>query len=226
MSKESRTVIVAAWITGIFGCLGAVIAGMIAVLPPLIEKINNPPRENVIVVTVIPPTLSLQTAVPPSATPEFVDIPPTVFIPTPTFSGTGANYPAANLQNVWVDYDVTENNQQGMRIHLNFTIDNLQGVQCQAVAFFYYSTGEMLKDFNNTYSSVNGQVSIGQYFTPAYVNTVFNDLTLFMPYSELHMEPGSYNLAFQVLLFDISQGVSTAQEIGRSNFVYFDLTQQ
>jgi len=226
MSKESRTVIVAAWITGAFGCLGAVIAGLFAVLPPLIEKVNNPSRDNVIVVTVIPPTLPVQTPLSSTATPEPVDVPITPFISTPTSYDPGSTYPVAKLQNVWVDYDVSENDQQGMRIHLSFTIDNLQGVQCQAVAFFYYSTGEILKDFNNAYNSVNGQVSVGQYFTPAYINTVYNDLTLFMPYSELHMQPGSYHLAIQVSLFDISQGVSSAPELTRSDYVYFDFDQQ
>lgn len=107
----------------------------------------------------------------------------------------------ATIQSVWVDHNVFENDVKGMRIHVKFSINNLQQVPCTATAYFYLDSGEALRDFNHKYNTTDGHVSVSTSFTPGYVNTSYNDLQLFMPYSELHMNKGTYQLKFFIQLF-------------------------
>ena len=104
----------------------------------------------------------------------------------------------ATIDKLWVEYDVLENNVKGMRIHVNFTIYNYKGRKGYCSAYFYNSDGTALKDYNNVYNTVNGNVSTSDTFVPIYDNTTFNDHTLFIPYTELHRTKGYYDLKVNV----------------------------
>jgi hypothetical protein len=111
------------------------------------------------------------------------------------------NAATGQIQSVWVDHNIFEDGVKGMRIHVKFSINNLQNVPCRAIAYFYFASGEALKDFNKKYNSFDGQVSVGTDFTPGFVDTSYNDLQLFMPYDELHMNKGQHQLKFIIELF-------------------------
>lgn len=104
------------------------------------------------------------------------------------------------IQKIWVDHNVYEEQKKGMRIHITFDVRNLKSKKCKANAYFYYTSGKPLKDFNDELSTTDGNVAMHDTFTPTYANSSFKDFQLFMPYDELHMGTGKYNLKFVIKL--------------------------
>lgn len=128
---------------------------------------------------------------------------------------------SAKINKVWVDYDVYEDGKKGMRIHVNMSAYNLNSKQCRAVVYFYTESGTKLKDTNGSYRTSAGDVSCGKNFTPHYNSSSFEDFTIFMPYSELHITyKGSFK--FFVNLWD--QSVSPSKDLAESDWVSFTFT--
>jgi acyl carrier protein len=119
------------------------------------------------------------------------------------------NQPKGTFNKTWVDFDVVEAGIRGMRIHFNFQVDNVKNSKCQATAFFYSDDGNHLKDNNKNYCSTSGQVCTSDDFTPGYKNSLYEDLSLFMPYDELHLG-GDHGLTFRIRLFDRSKQTDIA----------------
>jgi len=96
----------------------------------------------------------------------------------------------ANIESLTVDHNVTENGQKGMKIHVKFTIEDLQDIRCYVGAYFYYANGDLLmaKSGDSEHSSSNGSVLVGSDFIPKYRSTTFEDFSLFMPYDALNMD--------------------------------------
>jgi len=130
--------------------------------------------------------------------------------------------PAAQVQNVWVDHNLyNEYQQAGMLIHVQFAAQNLQNVNCNAGAYYFTADGQPLMDYyNDLYRSPDGQVSVGSNFVPAYPAAEFSDFQLFLPYDELHLQSGQWQLFFRVYLFDMSTG----QPLAASPDIYFNYT--
>jgi len=107
----------------------------------------------------------------------------------------------------------------GMDIYVSFDIANYRDREGMAAAYFYFGdeSNRPLRDFNGQYRDAAGNVSVGRYFSPVYDNTTFTDLLLFMPYSELHMAPGSYDLKFYVAIWNTEEWL----ELTSSGWQYF-----
>lgn len=153
------------------------------------------------------------TPIPPTATPE----PPTATLPPPSPTEAPTELPtlqpvtrsggsSARINNIWVDYDVVQMGTDGMLIHVSFEIDGLEGVPCGIAAYFYTEEGERLMDVDDSYDSEGGQVVTYQDFTPVYPSAVFNDFQLFMPYDELDLADGQYDLKFSILIWEKDSG--------------------
>ena len=99
-----------------------------------------------------------------------------------------------NFEDMWVDYDVTENGKKGMRIHLKFSAINLKGVDANAVVYFQKKNGEKIDGVSTSFRSKNGQLAIYKSLKPAYDEAVYKDLQLFMPYSEINVGSGKFDL--------------------------------
>ncbi|MDZ7260821.1 MAG: hypothetical protein ONB05_01695 [candidate division KSB1 bacterium] len=114
----------------------------------------------------------------------------------------------AIINDIWVDFNVVRLDdynelKKGMIIHIIFNIVGYKGTTGRAVCWFYYADTDVpLSDFNGRYQTIDGKVAVGKDFTPAYDNTIFTDFEMFMPYPELHMAVGTYNLKFKTGLFD------------------------
>lgn len=94
----------------------------------------------------------------------------------------------ASITKIWADYNVSDAyGNKGMNIHVKFDINGMLNRTGKAVAYFYRSNGTALVDMNNSYRTTNGKVSVGKDFVPNYENCTFNDLVMFIPYSELHL---------------------------------------
>ena len=154
--------------------------------------------------TPIPPT---ETSPPPTATSEPPTATPPGLTPTDTLpekSGTSPQVSSGRINDIWVDYDVVQLGRDGMLIHVKFQVDGLLNIPCVIGAYFYTESGEQLMDVNGAYVSEGGQVLSYQEFTPVYPSAVFNDFELFMPYDELDLPDGDYELKFSVSIWDMA----------------------
>lgn len=131
-----------------------------------------------------------------------------------------ANIITSRINQVWAEHNVTQDGRIGMRIHTSFDVSNMDKVQGLAVAYFYLKDGTPLKDFNGLFTSVTGQATSSIAFTPAYPSTNYSDLNFFMPYDELHMNAGRYDLKFKVELFRKKED-GNYENLKTSDWVYF-----
>ena len=115
-----------------------------------------------------------------------------------------SNYPDVStaFDRIWVDYNITEKNRKGMRIHTKFTVKNLKNVESYLAVFFENEDGTKILSNNREFRSKDGQLAVYRNLKPAYDNTVYNDLTTFLPYSEFQLKSGKYNLKMDVDLID------------------------
>jgi hypothetical protein len=104
--------------------------------------------------------------------------------------------PSATFDSIWVDYDITENDVLGMRIHLQFSTYGMKDMDAYVAIFFEYNDdmAGFLKDKNKKFQSSEGDVALYKAIKPAYDPADYKDLTLFMPYNEFDLEPGIYDL--------------------------------
>lgn len=108
----------------------------------------------------------------------------------------------------------------GMRISARMSAQNLRGEECRAVAYFAFENEQRLGDFNRYYTTDDGQVSTGTDFRPAYESASYRDLTLTIPYVELHLVPGRHSLKFHVQTYVKASG----QVVGTSWDEFFTVT--
>lgn len=118
-------------------------------------------------------------------------------------SGSGAK-----INRIWVDHNTFNGGQKGMMIHIDFEVNGLKNHTINPVAYFYYSNGNRLNDYDGYYRTTDGQVSIGDTSNADYEGTQWKDFKLFMPYNQLHMGTGSYDLKFQIEIHDKTSGKS------------------
>jgi hypothetical protein len=154
------------------------------------------------IVTVSPtPTVSPTSSVSPSPSPSASKSASPTPKPTDTpikSSTTGK----AKFDKTWVDYNVTEDGEKGMRIHLKFEVTGMEGVDSYVMVYFQKSDGTDLRTGSSLYGSKDGRVAAKRALKPGYDVTVYKDLDVFMPYSELSLDSGKYNLKMDIDLTD------------------------
>src|SRR5688500_16663506 len=67
--------------------------------------------------------------------------------------------PRATFERIWIDYDVMESNQNGMRIHVKFTVYELKNTDCFLGIYFRDASGNPLKDKNKKFYTTQGNVA-------------------------------------------------------------------
>ena len=88
-----------------------------------------------------------------------------------------------------------------MKVHVEFSTYNMLNIKGTCTANFYYANGTAIKDLNNSFQNADGNVSVEVVFTPGYRDAKYNDLELFIPYSELHVtNPGRTDLSVRIFL--------------------------
>lgn len=128
----------------------------------------------------------------------------------------GDTSPKANIESIWVDHNVYQNNYKGMKIHVKFTVENMNGNTIYAYAYFYWG--------NNTtplHDPNGNNLSFYTYGTPSYDNARFDDFVIFVPYAGLNMQPGQGSVS---LSFDISIRTSSGSELDRNDNTQFTLS--
>ena len=115
--------------------------------------------------------------------------------------------PSAKFEKLWVDYDITEDGLKGMRIHVKFTAYGMKNMDSYLAIYYLDDDEYPLKDNNDKFESTTGDVALYKSIKPGYDPAVYDDMQLFMPYSELDLTPGTYNLTMDVKLIYQQGGV-------------------
>lgn len=147
-------------------------------------------------------------------------IPTAIILPTSTMPAA-ARASAGRINNIWVDYDVVQLGRTGLLIHVEFQVDGLENVPCAIGAYFYTEAGERLNDQNGEYASEGNQVISYQNFTPVYPSAQFDDFELFLPYDELDLPDGDYDLKFLISIWDMA----VVEEVVSSPYYSFTYSQ-
>lgn len=121
---------------------------------------------------------------------------------------------AVTVDNVWLEHDVFEDGQKGVRVHARITATGRKGVK-ESVAAYFYLEGEPLRDGNGRYASEDGTVSTGDSFIPDYNEANSHELAMFLPLDELELAPGSHEVTARVQVFDhaLDRFVARAQPV-------------
>ena len=110
--------------------------------------------------------------------------------------------PSATIKEVRPEFDVERQGIRGMDIHLAFSVLNATDHTFAAAAHFYFAAGMPLRDFNGEYCAPDGTVFVGRTWQPGRIYLGYQNVVLFMPYSELHMRSGNHNLGFVASIWD------------------------
>jgi hypothetical protein len=106
--------------------------------------------------------------------------------------------PSAVFKDVWIDYDVTEGNQDGMRIHVSCEVTGLRNISSKIVARVTGEDGEYLTSDDSSYSNDNGELEASFDMKPGFATTVFKDADMFLPYSAISLREGVWNLKLDI----------------------------
>ena len=127
--------------------------------------------------------------------------------------------PEATVTSITTEHNIFEFGMKGMNIMFDFDVEGLKGKTGKCRAYFYFKNGVALIDNNGLYSSMDGRVSaIGDY-TPKYDKTTFTNYRIFIPYNELHLYRGMFDLKAYVQIYDNNNNI-----ISTSEYTYFNFT--
>lgn len=198
-------------VAGVFALFFLIIVAIAGIVGYNMMKNNKQP-----VVSNSPtPSASPSGSVSPSASPSASK----TSSPTPRPSETPNTTSDAKVKfdKVWVDYNVKEAGENGMRIHVKFQVSNLQGVDSKLIIFFQKADGTDLTG-SGLYSTNDGRLAAKRELKPGYDVTEYKDLEVFMPYSELGLSKGKYNLKMDIDLTDDDETV--IEHLGYHEFQY------
>lgn len=125
---------------------------------------------------------------------------------------------SAEFEKIWVDYNVKENGRLGMRIHVKFSVFNMKDVDSNLTIYFEKADGTKLTTPNKKFSSRDGQVAVSRALKPGFDDTIYKDLEIFMPYDELKLNRGKYDLKMDA---DVtSENGDLVEHLGYHDFTY------
>lgn len=139
-------------------------------------------------------------------------------MPTTVPTVKSANDPNGKIDRTWVDYNVTENERTGMRIHNKFSAYNLKDTECYLAVYFQKDDGTSLMSEDPSFRSAKGTLALFKLLKPNYANTIYDDIELFMPYGEFNVTPGKHKLKLDVDL--ITKDGNLIQHLNFHNFEY------
>jgi hypothetical protein len=103
----------------------------------------------------------------------------------------------AKVNRVWVDYDVYENKKKGMRIHVNFEVSGLKGVDSKLTVRIRKEDDSFLAS-KSSFANDDGELELAFEMRPGYPTTVYKDATIFLPYEEINLRKGVWDLKLDI----------------------------
>jgi uncharacterized protein (DUF697 family) len=116
--------------------------------------------------------------------------------------------PWARIHGIQTEHNVINNFEKGMRIHVDFELFNMTVNSGCCAVFFYQKNGRALKDFDQQFVTTDGCVCASAGFSTICDASRWKDFTFFMPYSQLHMNRGKYQLKYSLVVRGIFNGTS------------------
>ena len=108
----------------------------------------------------------------------------------------------AVVNKTWIEYGVLYNNEEGVYLHTNFTVNNMKGKEIRVVFYFYNSRKQKLLGGIAGYNTSEGQVSISETNTPNFDNTLYKDFKIFIPYRALPLKAGKNSWFVKAAIYD------------------------
>lgn len=131
---------------------------------------------------------------------------------------------SANIESVWIEQDVSSGGQQGLYVHVKFTVTGLNGKDGRVSTYYYDSSNNAIKDTNGSYCTTStNKVASSEDFKPIYDNAQYNDFKVFIPYSELHQSgtsPRTINVS--TIIWDCS--TSDHKQLAKKLYTSFSFT--
>jgi hypothetical protein len=131
---------------------------------------------------------------PKSSPSSSVSTPKTDDVATPKTDETLNSEPRATGSDIKADFNVKEGGRTGMRIYTTFTVYNLKGKDLYLALYFLDEDGNALKTSNKKFASTEGDVALFYSMKPGFDEAFYDKIELFMPYDELKLSKGNYNL--------------------------------
>lgn len=100
----------------------------------------------------------------------------------------------AEIKRIWVDYNVTRKGRRGMLIHVDFEVSGLKGIDAMLAVRVMNEDDEFLAAKSSTFNNSEGQLELNYPIRPGYDKTVYEDATVFLPYDEIVIGKGVWNL--------------------------------
>ncbi len=97
-----------------------------------------------------------------------------------------------------VEFNVMVGGKKGMYIRPNFTVYNMQNIGSQFIIEIETSTGVPIKAVSSKYASTSGNLIVGDRFTPCCDVAAYTDFSYFIPYSEINLGTGNYDLRLNI----------------------------
>jgi len=103
-------------------------------------------------------------------------------------------------------------------VHVKFSVFNMKDVDSNLTLYFEKADGTKLTTTNTKFSSKDGQVAVSRTLKPGFDDTIYKDLEIFMPYEELKLGRGKYNLKMDA---DVTlENGDLVEHLGYHDFTY------
>lgn len=106
--------------------------------------------------------------------------------------------PGTKVNSVTIDYNVTRNNKRGMLVHVNFEVAGMKGVDALLAIRIRKSDESYLESANAGFSNSEGEFEVTYAIKPGYDEAVYEDATLFIPYNEMIISRGTWDLDLDI----------------------------
>lgn len=114
--------------------------------------------------------------------------------------------PSATVEKIWIVQNQLHNDVKCLDIHAKIQTHYMNNEGGRLVALFDSPKGTMLLDVNNNYCTEDGQVSVGSDFGSHKEQAIYSDVTLIIPYDELHLKRGVNDYYIRLGVYDYSLG--------------------
>ena len=113
------------------------------------------------------------------------------------YSGSPIDGKCGKINSVWLEHDVNG----GLRIHVNMDTYNLLNQKVEVSCYFFFKDGRQVKSTDGQYESPEHQVSTTTFVTPDYQGCHWDDLQLWIPYSQIKRVRDRKDLKCRVQVF-------------------------
>lgn len=126
------------------------------------------------------------------------------------------------IKDITVEHNVFKDGVKGMKILVDFSVQNMKGIDGSCAVYFYYENGNRIKDANGCHATSDNHAATHKTITPSYDSSSYTDVEIFMPYNELEVGIGKHNLKFYCKIWEYS--TSSAVSVAQSKHYSFTLT--